>query len=136
MKNLALVVMSLTACVDGRSATEPDPKTALPYDAHFVIVPNGYPSPEACIASSDQIFSCLYSLSLCANGRTGLRTGDLITDGAYDMDGSIARATYKDGSTLDFDVDAVADLNSPNSHWVIDTERRWETLQFDTISCE
>ena len=26
-------------------------------------------------------------------------------------------------------------VDHPNARWIIDTERRWETLQFDSIDC-
>ncbi len=129
---------SLAACMDQPGpgpGQEPDPATALPADAHFIALVPPYPTPEACIAEDPQPFSCEFSLSLCMNGRAGQRIGDLIAEGTYDMENSIAHVTYTDGSTLEFDVDAVVEIGSPNAHWIVDTERRWETLQFDNIDC-
>jgi hypothetical protein len=126
---------ALTACLDTGSSTTPDPSTALPYDAHFVAVVSPYASPEECLAKAPQPFTCTWSLSLCKSGRAGERAGDLVLAGAYDMVDSVAHVSFAGGGTLEFDVDAVVELGSPNARWIVDTERRWDTLQFDNIDC-
>jgi len=127
-----VVAVSLAACTE--SATTPDPSTALPADAHFVArTPDG--SPEKCIANSEQPYGCILSLSLCKSGRAGLRIGDIVAAGAYDMVGSVAHASFTDGSSLAFDVEALVDLDAPDYPWIVDTEGRWQTLQFDNIDC-
>ena len=135
MKRLALVIVagSSAACIDAGSGDRAG--QTLPSDSHYVVVPNGYASPEECIASAPQPFSCVLSLSLCRNGRAGARVGDIVEDGTYTMDGSIAHIVF-DRKTMDFDVAAVVELGSPNTTWIVDTEHRWETLQFDNISCQ
>jgi hypothetical protein len=138
MKMLAclVVVVSLAGCLEsGSSNTTPDPSTALPSDAHFVILISPYASPEECLAN-EQPFTCQYSLSLCKSGRAGERRGDLVSEGAYDMVDSVAHVSFTDRTSREFDVEAVVDLGAPNVHWIVDTERRWDTLQFDNISCE
>ncbi len=137
MKSLAwsVICVLLPACTEGSSPTTPDPSTALPEDAHFVAIIAPYTSPEDCLANAEQPFSCEFSLSLCKSGRAGERVGDLIAEGAYDMVGSVAHIDFTDGSSLQFDVDAVAEIGAPNAQWIVDTEHRWETLQFDNIDC-
>jgi hypothetical protein len=128
--SLALLT-SLVACVDDAETGS----HTLPADGHYVIVPNGYASPEECLANAQQPFACQYSLSLCANGRAGERIGDLVDQGTYNLHGSVAHVDFDSGETMQFDVQAVVDLDSPNVQWIIDTEQRWNTLQFDNIDC-
>jgi hypothetical protein len=138
MKTLACLAVagSLAACMEsGASNTTPDPATALPSDAHFVAVFSPYASPEECVANAAEPRGCLSSLSLCKSGRAGRRLGDIVEQGAYDMIDSIAHVSFTDGTSLGFDVEAVVEIGSPDTHWIIDTERRWETLQFDNIDC-
>lgn len=138
MKTLAClwVAISVAACTEsGASKITPDPSTALPSDAHFVTIVSPYASPEECLAKASQVFTCTNSLSLCKSGRAGQRLGDIVAEGAYNMVDSVAHVSFDDGTSLKFDVQAVVDLGSPNARWIVDTERRWETLQFDNIDC-
>jgi hypothetical protein len=138
MKTLAglVVAVSAAACTgSGSSSLIPDPSTALPDDAHFVALVSPYASPEDCLANESQLFVCTVSLSLCKSGRAGQRLGDIVEEGAYDMIDSVAHVSFRDGTELEFDVDAVVELGNPNAHWIVDTRRRWETLPFDNIDC-
>lgn len=142
MKTLVSLVaaLSLAACMDSQpgGGTPPrDPPTALSSDAHFVVVVPPYTSPEDCLANEkQQIFICTSSISFCKNGRAGQRLGDLDDEGTYTMVGSVAHASFVDGQSLAFDVDAVVDLDAPGEHWIVDTQERWNTLQFDNIDCD
>jgi hypothetical protein len=137
MKTLACLVaaVSVAACTEPDSSNRAPAPDALPSDAHFVALISPYASPEECLANESQLFVCTFSLSLCKSGRAGQRLGDIVAEGAYDMVDSVAHVSFSDGTVLEFDVDAVADLGSPQAHWIVDTERRWETLQFDNIDC-
>ena len=138
MKTLVCLAatLSLGACMEsGASKTTPDPATALPADAHFVQIIAPYTSPEECLAKAEQPFSCRFSLSLCKNGRAGELFGDILKEGAYDVVDTVAHISFTGGESLEFDVAAVAEIGSPNVHWIVDTANRWQTLQFDNIDC-
>jgi hypothetical protein len=138
MKRACLfAALALGACVEGPDAGVDIPAgSALPSDAHYVMIPAGYASPEECLANAEQPFSCRYSISLCRDGRAGQLVGDIVLEGKYVMDGPLAHAKYESGETLDFDVQAVAEVGVPSAHWIVDTENRWDTLQFDNINCD
>jgi hypothetical protein len=131
MKTLACVLFvgSLAACAD------PYPTTPLSQDAHYVALVSPYASPEECLAKASQPMECAISLSLCKNGRAGERFGDTVSEGVYDMGNSVATVNFTDGRTLIFDVAAVADVEDTSTHWIVDTQDRWNTLQFDNIDC-
>jgi hypothetical protein len=133
MKKLALALsIGMTACsMDG---AEPE-LVPLAEDAHFVALVAPYASPEACLASAEQPFSCQFSLSLCKSGRAGMRRGDLVSTGVYGMTGAIATATFDDGSDFALDTVALVEVDMPDAHWIVDTLGRYRTLQFDNIDC-
>jgi hypothetical protein len=132
MKASAVAVLAaLAGCID---APPPD-SHPLPMDVHYIVLPAGYSSPEQCIANDAQPFSCINSLSLCKNGRAGLRRGDVLEQGTYQLEGSVAHITFESERTMDFDVDSVTEPDSPSVGWTVDTQDRWETLQFDNIDC-
>lgn len=108
----------------------------LPSDGHFIVIPPGYTSPWACLASEPNPYICEESLSLCKNGRAGHRRGDIVSEGTYEMAGPIATITYVDRSPLmAFDVAAVTSADDP-VHWTVDTDQDYQQLQFDNIGCE
>jgi len=108
----------------------------LPSDGHFIMIPQGYTSPWACLAAEPNPYICQESLSLCRNGRAGYRRGDLVSEGTYEMAGPIATITCVDGSPLmAFDVAAVTSVDDP-VHWTVDTDHDYMELQFDNIGCE
>jgi hypothetical protein len=139
MKTLASVILVLlAACTEGSG--KPDPTTALDYDAHFVALIGSYATPEDCLANEQQPFVCTFSISFCKNGRVGYRQGDIVYDGTYDLDGNIAHATFTGPGTftiddIDFDVVTPAQVGAPQAKWIVDTQGRWNTLQFDNIDC-
>jgi hypothetical protein len=133
MKALVLVA-ALAGCVETDATTKVG--RSLPTDVHYVVLPAGYSSPEECIETAEQPFSCIYSMSLCKGGKAGLRSGDILEEGRYELVESTAGITFDDGRTMDFDVDTVTEPDSPGLNWVVDTQDRWETLQFDNISCD
>jgi hypothetical protein len=118
------------ACLDQAAPT-------LPSDTYLTGIPRGFTSVEACEA--DNPFpnqACTHELALCANGRAGERTGDIVREGSYHLRGSHAIGTL---DVMAFDLD-LATNSAPGSNlgpitWVPDIERRWDTLQFDSIDC-
>ena len=141
MKNFAFVIAVLLAgCLDSGGGTG-EPATALDYDAHFVALIGTHPTPEDCLATEEMPFVCRFSISLCKNGRAGYLRGDIVSSGTYNLEGNIAHITFtSDGSPIDekmdFDVVAPAEIGAPQAKWIVDTEGRWNTLQFDNISCD
>ena len=133
IKPALLTVLLASACLD---APAPDATMALATDTHFVGLFPPYTTPEDCLAHEQQPFSCLYSLSLCKNGHAGERRGDLLYDGGYHMVGSVAHIVYKNDPPREFDLEALVFVDSPNQPWIVDTQDRWNTLQFDNVSCE
>jgi hypothetical protein len=129
MRLSALVItLSISACVE---PAEPD---VLPSDAHYVAVFAPFTSPEDCLANSPDPRGCRFAITLCANGRAAKRTADIVDDGHYYMEGPIAHAVLA-SDRFDFDVETVIEIGS-TQRWIVDDQRRWETLQFDTISCD
>lgn len=132
MKALASLALLLTACLD---QAQPD-RYLLPSDAHYVAVFAPFSSPEDCLANAQDPRSCSFALTFCADGQAARRMGDVVESGDYYLEGSVAHASYNDGiEQLTFDVDAVIELESPTTNWIVDDANRWETFAFDTIAC-
>jgi hypothetical protein len=110
----------------------------LSSDEHYVGFEASYSSPEDCLAqNADFGYPCLHSISLCKSGRFGMRSGDIVSEGTYDLNRSVAEITLDDGAAISFDLETSMLVGSPDSAytWVPDTEGRWDTLQFDNIDC-
>lgn len=132
MKTLLLFLLPLAACMTAGSSPN---QNVLDEDAHFVALIGTYATPEACLAKEANPFVCEFSLSLCKNGRAGLRQGDIILDGTYTMSGNgIAHASFRDGSKFEFDTLAVKEVDA-GGRWIVDDAERYKTLQFDNIDC-
>jgi hypothetical protein len=132
MKTLGLLLLALAACMD--SGSSGGPGNVLDADAHFVGLVGTHATPEDCLAKEPNPFVCEYSLSLCANGRAGLRRGDLVSEGTYTLNGVVANATFTDNTRMSFDVQAAHEIGSPQK-WIVDRQERWNTLAFDNIDC-
>jgi hypothetical protein len=134
MKNLACLfaVLSVAACTDDNGSSP----TTLTYDAYFIANFAPHASPEACIANAPDPRGCRFAITLCKNGRAAQRVADIISEGTYDMIGSVAHATFTDGTSLEFDVQTrVKDGDGANTTWIVDATNLHETQEFDTISC-
>lgn len=125
-----LVALSAVACTsDGGGVTLPD-------DAYFIANFAPHASPEACLADSPDPRGCRFAITLCKDGRAAQRVADIISVGTYEMDGSLAYATFSDGTPLEFDVETrVKSGDSPTTSWIVDSSNLHETPQFDSIDC-
>jgi hypothetical protein len=130
MKHLAcLVILCATAC----TAADED-VTLLTVDAYYLAVFAPDTSPEDCLARPDPR-GCRFAITLCSDGRAAERIGDVISDGTYELNGSIALVTLEDRS-FEFDVATrVRSNDSPKTSWVLDTKDLHKTVHFDTIDC-
>jgi len=129
VKAAATLAVLLGACM-----SPPDPEiVTLPSDAYFSGIAPQYSSPEACLAQASDPRACTYEIALCADGDAGLREGDVVTSGAYRMDGQTAIITVAN-RTFRLDVDSGLATGTILPMWTPDTQR-WKTQEWDVISC-
>lgn len=133
-----LAALVATGCLS--TSSDDGEGEPLAQDTYFTGYPASYSSPADCLAHSQHPFGwdCSFELALCANGKAGLRFGDIVTSGSYAMDAGIARGTIETDE-LALEVATAAEPEAPiidGIRWQLDTEGRWKTLQFDVISCD
>jgi hypothetical protein len=104
-----------------------EPHATLPADAYFT-------TPDACTPYS---WSCARELALCHTGHAGMRVGDVVNEGRYNLEGSIAVITLTDGS-FKLDVASATQTAGSNGNewaWIPDTKGRYMTLEWDVTDC-
>jgi hypothetical protein len=122
------LLLAATGCLGTSSSDEEVPH--LPTDSYFI-----YSDVEACLANhADDQRACSFSLALCSNGRAGVRTGDIVDDGDYEMDGPMIHGVLR-GTSFTFDLQTGEATALGADRFIPDTAGRWQTLQFDTIDC-
>ncbi len=133
MKSLTSILAALTvaACSTDDAAT-----ATLSSDSHFIAVIAPYMSPEDCISNSPDPRGCRFTLTFCKDGRAARRIADVISEGEYELIGSVAHATYSDGTSLEFDVTTMkGNSDGSNTTWIADVNNLHESMLFDTIDC-
>jgi len=137
---LLVSVVSLVATGCLSSSSKADDAVPLAQDTYYTGYPAQYSSPADCLAHSQHPhgWDCSFEIALCANGKAGLRFGDIVTSGTYAVDAGIARGMIET-EELALEVATAAEPEGPiidGIRWQLDTEGRWTTLQFDVISCD
>ncbi len=108
--------------------------TTFATDTFYTGIVPPYATPEACEASNPMPIECHLELGFCAGGKAGFSNYDLPQQGDYHLEGSLIVANIG-GNMIQLDTGTGAATNAFVDTYILDTAERWQTLQFDVITC-
>ncbi len=164
---LSIPCALLLGCVDGREhgGRADHHGAALPSDAYYVGIPQPFRTVADCVAVGKVAAACTNEVALCASGDYGLRHGDVVTAGRYQLvdrhavtrthgkhdhgehdDGENDDQDHADGENggaaaapFDFDVEAGQLVVDPSGStalfWEPDYDGQWKTSVGSAIDC-